>query len=130
MPNTFLYAGRPPQPTNVRAIAQTNSIAITWVQPDGALVASYEIAYLYVIRLCNSDEFLPQYRVLRRELISGSARGYTLSNSVESPVEEFSDYTIYLTAVSTSGYRSFQSTTTTNTLPSGIATYSKSSYRV
>ena len=65
--------------------------------------------------------FLPQYRIVRdQRLMNGSIRQYTLLNSGATPVEEFSDYTIYITAVSTSGRRSLQSSSTTTTLQSGI----------
>ena len=87
---------------------------ITWIQPEGEQIVNYEMAYLYVVRNCSNDEILPQYRTLDRRLIDGSAMQYILANSTLTPVEEYSDYTIYLTAVSARG-RSSQSTTTTAT---------------
>ena len=96
--------------------AHINSIIITWSQPEGEQILNYEMAYLYVVRECNN--VFPRYTTLDQGLIDGSARQYTLANSVDTPVEEFSNYTIYLTAVSARG-RSHQSLVTATTQQSG-----------
>lgn len=69
------------------------------------------------VRECSN--VFPHYITIDQRLIDGSARQYTLANSVATPVEEFSDYTIYLTAVSARGH-SYQSSVTATTQQSGI----------
>ena len=112
----YFYTGPPPQPTDLETIAHINSIIITWSQPEGEQILNYEMAYFYVVREC--DNILAHYTTLDQGLIDGSARQYTLANSVDTPVEEFSNYTIYLTAVSARGH-SHRSLVTATTQQSG-----------
>ena len=92
------------------ATATSTTIALSWTQSGGS-VDSYIVSYTYTIRRCGSGP------VSGSEVISdGNARSFTLTG-----LEEDSDYTITLTAISAAGQHvSNQVTTTTDT--AGIAT--------
>ena len=87
--------------------AQSNSFTITWTQPDGDVVDCYEITYYYEGPCPGVTEGSGNVTV------NGSAREYTVSG-----LQEFSNYTVILTAINTVGNCS--TTTTVTTLASGI----------
>ena len=75
----------------------TTSINLTWMQPQGDLVDSFEINYSYTISQCDSDggAFPP----VKITVSNGTQRSYTIMNSPTTPVEEDSEFTISLTAI-------------------------------
>ena len=57
----------------------------------------FEISYNYTIDECSADgEMITPMTVL---FINGTARSYTITRSSTTPVEEDSEYTIQLTAI-------------------------------
>ena len=99
-------APAPSSPTIVMTTPQSTSIMFTWTQPDGNVVISYEIAYSYH----GSCTGLP---VAQNFIVNGGTREYTVLG-----LQEFSEYTITLTAVNRAG--SNLDSRTLTTLPSGI----------
>ena len=94
------------------ATATSTTIALSWTQ-SGSSVDSYRVSYTYIIRRCGSGPVSGS-----EEISDGNARRFTLTD-----LEEDSDYTITLTAISDSRqHASNQITTTTDT--SGIELYS------
>ena len=91
-------------PVLMDATATSTTIALSWTQ-SGSSVDSYTVSYNYTIRKCGSGP------VSRSKRISDvNARSFTLTD-----IEEDSDYTITLTAISAAGQlTSNQITTTTN----------------
>ena len=89
-----------PPPTILTVSSPTaTSITLTWEQSVGAdAVDSYMLYYEYTVRQCSGDagDFPPGMATIS----DGSLREYTVENSIDTPVEEDSDYpTITLRAV-------------------------------
>ena len=92
-------------PVLMDATATSTTIALSWTQ-SGSSVDNYTLSYNYTIRRCGSGPVSGSV-----EISDGNARRFTLTE-----LEEDSDYTITLIAISTSGQRtSNQITTTTDT---------------
>ena len=87
--------------------AWSNSFNITWTQQDGDVVDCYEIRYCYQGPCPGVTE------VSGNVTVNGSTREYTVSG-----LQEFSNYTVILTAINMVGNNS--TTTTVTTLASGI----------
>ena len=87
------YSGLPSPPTILNTSPQSTSITLTWSQPSGDVVDSYQISYSYTIRVCGN-------LVMNAANISvaNSSRMYSLTG-----LEENSDYTIFLTAINVNG---------------------------
>ena len=89
------------------ATATSTTIALSWTQ-SGSSVDSYTISYNYTIRRCGSGPMTGS-----EEISDGNGRNFTLTGL---ELEEDSDYTITLTAISAAGQlTSNQITTTTDT---------------
>ena len=83
------------------------TISFSWTQP-GSDVDSYTVSYTHIIKQCGSG-VVSELQSIR--LSDGSsARSYELSG-----LEEDSDYTITLTAITPAGTASSQISATTNT---------------
>ena len=80
-----------PNITNVTA--SSTSITITWDQNTTSDIIWYELRYNFIIRGCEIQS--DNYTI---DTIEGSRRNYTLEHSTETPVEEYSVYTIFLSA--------------------------------
>ena len=92
------------------ATATSSTIALSWTQ-SGSSVDSYTVSYTYTIRRCGSGTVSES-----QEISDDNARSFTLLD-----LEEDSDYTITLTAISTAGQlTSNQITSTTVTAGSYI----------
>ena len=88
---------------NVVATTEATSISITWHQAEGDMVDFYEIEYNFSVNaypeFCDRRSTDPITVV-----VSGSTvQSYTFSNSITTPVEEDSNYSISLTAVNSAG---------------------------
>ena len=70
---------------------QTDSILITWSQATEDIVESYEISYAY-------DEPCPNVTVSASVTLNSTTTSYMVSD-----LEEFSTYTITVTAINPSG---------------------------
>ena len=87
------------------ATSTSTTIALSWTQ-SGSSVESYTVSYTYTIRQCGSGLMSGS-----EEISDGNARSFILTN-----LEEDSDHTITLTAISAAGQlTSNQITTTTDT---------------
>ena len=92
-------------PVFMDATATSTTIALSWTQ-SGSSVDSYTVSYTYAIRRCGSGPVSG-----REEISDGNARSFILTD-----LEEDSDYTISLTAISAAGQlNSNQISTTTAT---------------
>ena len=93
-------------PVLMDATATSTTIALSWTQ-SGSSVDSYRVSYTYNIRMCGSCPISGN-----EEISDGNARSFTLTD-----IEEDSDYTITLTAISAAAGQltSNQITTTTTT---------------
>ena len=92
------------------AIATSTTIALSWTQ-SGRSVDNYTLSYTYTIRRCGSGPSSGS-----EEISDGNAMSFILTD-----LEEDSDYTITLTAISAAGQlTSNQISTTTDT--AGITT--------
>ena len=90
--------------------ATSTTIGLSWTK-SGSSVDSYTVSYTYTIRRCGSGPMSGSV-----EISDGNVRSFTLTD-----LEEDSDYTITLTAISAAGQlTSNQISTTTDT--AGIAT--------
>ena len=90
----FSTALVPSSPTNLASPSQSpTSITLSWEQPAGDAVYRYDIVYTYQGGC--SDYTQPENMAT---LNDGTAREYTLKN-----LQEFSDYTINVTAVNATG---------------------------
>ena len=86
------------------ATATSTTIALSWTQ-SGSSVDSYTVSYTYTIRRCGSGPVSGS-----EEISDGNARSFILTD-----LEEDSDYTITLTAISAAGQlTSNQISTTTD----------------
>ena len=74
------------------ATATSTTINLNWTQ-SGSSVDSYTVSYTYTIRQCGSGPVSGS-----EEISNGNARSFTLTD-----LEEDSDYTITLTAISAAG---------------------------
>ena len=83
----------PAMPNITNVTASSTSITITWDQNTTSDVIWYEIRYNFIIRGCEIQS--DNYTI---DMIEGSHRNYTLENSTTTPVEEYSAYTIFLSA--------------------------------
>ena len=75
-------------PVLMNATATSTTIDLSWTQ-SGSSVDSYTVSYTYTIRRCGYPS---------EEISDGNARSFTLTD-----LEEDSDYTITLTAISAAG---------------------------
>ena len=92
-------------PVLMDTTATSTTIALSWTQ-SGSSVDSYTVSYTYTIRRCGSGPVSES-----EEISAGNARSFTLTG-----LEEDSDYTITLTAISAAGrLPSNQISTTTAT---------------
>ena len=92
-------------PVLMDATATSTTIALSWTQ-SGSSVDSYTVSYNYTIRRCGLGPVSGSV-----EISDGNARSFTLTG-----LEEDSNYTITLTAISAAGQlTSNQVTTTTDT---------------
>lgn len=99
MSEIYLHSvDKPVMPVITDVTASSTSITITWNQNTSSDVIRYELRYNFTIRECEirSDN-------IEVGMINGSLRNYTLENSTETPVEEDSDYTIFLSAINFDG---------------------------
>ena len=113
------YIAPLPPPTNLAVSNRSpaTSIGLTWDQPLGAdAVNGFEITYTYVVNECSSTLPFPPVTVT---LNTGSLRGYTITNSSLSPVEEDSVFTISVTAVNSVTESNPSNTATTTTAQAG-----------
>ena len=86
--------------------ATSTTIALSWTQ-SGSSVDSYTVSYNYTIRRCGSGP------VSGSEVISdGNVRSFMITLT---DLEEDSDYTITLTAISAAGQLTSNQITTTTT---------------
>ena len=87
----------------VMTSAKATSITVLWQQAEGDVVESYEIEYNFSVNaypgFCDRSSTNPTTAVVR----DSATWSYTLSNSVMTPVEEDSNYSISLTAVNSAG---------------------------
>ena len=83
----------PAMPNITNVMASSTSITITWDQNTTSDVIWYELRYNFTIRGCEIQS--DNYTI---DMIEGSRRNYTLENSTTTPVEEYSAYTIFLSA--------------------------------
>ena len=83
----------PSSPAMLSTTPQSTSITITWSQSPGDTVDSYQILYLFRVRVCSA--YLSNPRII---LVAGSSREYTLTG-----LEENSDFTINITAMNGAG---------------------------
>ena len=92
-------------PVLMDATATSITIALSWTQ-SGSSVDSYTVSYTYTIRRCGLGPVSGS-----KDFRNGNARSFTLTD-----LEEDSDYTITLTAISAAGqFTSNQISTTTGT---------------
>ena len=97
-------------PVLMDATATSTTIALSWTQSSSS-VDSYTVSYTYTIRRCGSGPVSGS-----EEISDGNARSFTLTD-----LEEDSDYTITLTAISAAGQlTSNQISTTTTTAGSNL----------
>ena len=114
----FIYVAPPPSsPTIVSTTPQSTSITITWTQPEGDVVNSYEITYSY-------QGACPDVIPFESGSISGSLREFTAPD-----LHEFSNYTITIIASNGAG-NSPPVTTTAETLPDGMMYFHGIFYRI
>ena len=106
----FIYVAPPPSsPTIVSTTPQSTSITITWTQPEGDVVNSYEITYSYQGPCSDGTQSQTE---------SGSISG-DLRQLTAGELHEFSNYTITIIASNGAG-NSPPVTTTAETLPDGM----------
>ena len=74
---------------------QSTSITLTWSQPPGDVVTSYNISYSYTIRGCGVPI------IGTPMILAGSSREYSLMG-----LHENSDFTISITAINGAGSNS------------------------
>ena len=104
-----MYAVLPSSPTIMSTTPQSTSIIITWTQPEGDVVDSYEITYTFQGPCPNAEA-----PVMTITIDDGTTREYTIVG-----LEEFSDYLISVAAVNRAG-RSDAASTATRTLSTGV----------
>ena len=91
-------------PVLMDATATSTTIALNWTQ-SGSSVDNYTVSYTYTIRRCGLDPATGS-----EEISDGNARSFTLTG-----LEEDSDYTITLTAISAAGQLNSNQISTTTT---------------
>ena len=99
---------QPSSPTIVSTTPQSTSITITWTQPEGDVVDSYEITYTFQGPCPNAEA------PVTMTTNDGTTREYTVTG-----LEEFSDFIITITAMNRAG-RSNGASTTAMTLSAGV----------
>ena len=92
-------------PVLMDATATSTTIALSWTQ-SGSSVDSYTVSYTYTIRRCGSGPVSGT-----EEISDGNARSFTLTG-----LEEDSDYTITLTAISVTGQLTSNQISTTTAI--------------
>ena len=101
----ILWCSGPPSPPAMLSTSpQSTAITLTWSQPPGDMVDSYQILYSFTIRGCGE---------VGGDNVSTSSREYTLTG-----LEENSDFTINITAMNGAG-SSPPANTTARTLIDG-----------
>ena len=98
------------------ATGMTTSILLTWEQPEGS-VDSYILNYEFTVTECMNNE--GTFPPVTATIADGSLREYTIENSVDTPVEEDSVYSITLRAVNTVDTSESSNRATTNTMTAG-----------
>ena len=111
-------ADLPVMPVITDVSANSTSIIINWNQNLSSDVFWYELRYNFTIKECYSENNTWSNEWIDN-MINGSLTSYTLTNSSETPVEEDSAYSVFLTAVNSDG-RSKASTTEISTLGAGM----------
>ena len=101
-------------PALMDTAATSTTIALSWTQ-SGSSVDSYTVSYIYTIRRCGSGHLSGS----EEEINDGNARSFTLTD-----LEEDSDYTISLTAISEAGQLTSNQITVTTT-SAGICSHDK-----
>ena len=88
----FSFVSAPSTPTVTMAVSQLPaSIILTWTQPEGEIVNSYELVFSY-------QGPCDRFTHTRAITVEGVTRQYTLTG-----LQEFSTYTINITAVNVGG---------------------------
>ena len=85
-------------PDSFTATSTATSISLSWTQPSGDSVDSYEITYSYTINQC--DGVQGDFPSVTISISNGTQRSYEITNSPSTPVEEDSMYNIKLVAIS------------------------------
>ena len=85
----------------------STSVNLTWTQPDGEIVDSYDISFSYQ-RPCDG------FNHTNTTTVDNTTRQYTLTG-----LQEFSNYIVTVVAVNASG-RSEESSVNVVTLPDGM----------
>ena len=96
-------------PVLMDATATSTTIPLSWTQ-SGSSVDSYTVSYTYTIRRCSSSPVSGS-----EDISDGNARSFTLTD-----LEEDSNYTITLTAISAAGQATSNQITAT-TSEAGVA---------
>ena len=84
------------------------SITLTWTQPAGEVVDSYEVSFSYQ-GPCSG------FNHTNTTTVNGTTRQYTLTG-----LQEFSNYTVTITAVNTALQAEAMETITLNTTPTSV----------
>ena len=88
----FSFVSAPSTPTVTMAVSQSpKSTTLTWTQPEGEIVNSFELFFSYQ-RPCN------RFTHSSTITVDGTTRQYTLTG-----LQEFSAYTINITAANVGG---------------------------
>ena len=99
-------------PVLIDATATSTTIALSWTQ-SGSSVNSYTVSYTYTIRRCSSGSVSGS-----GEISDGNVRNFTLTD-----LEEDSDYTITLTAISAAGQLTSNQISTTTAIAGSYLYY-------
>lgn len=91
----FNVGAIPSSPQILTRTSTATSISFTWDQPEEEGVEGYEIDYKVYRDECDSESY-PLFTI---RLSNSSLRMYTIVNSTDTPVEDGSDYAVYLYAV-------------------------------
>ena len=86
----------PSTPAITNKIANVDWISIEWSQPPGDFIESYIIFYRYVFKAC--EDLVQNNSNLTIQGIDNATHSYNLTE-----LEEYSDYTITLTAINQAG---------------------------
>ena len=99
----------PSAPTIIMAVSQSpTSINFTWTQPEGEIVDSYEVSFSYQ-GPCSG------FNHTNTTTVNGTTRQYTLTG-----LQEFSNYTVTITAVNTALQAAAMETITLSTTATSV----------
>ena len=88
----LLFVSAPSTPTVTLAVSQSStSITLTWTQPEGEIVNSFELAFSY-------QGPCDRFTQANTTTVNGTTRQYTLTG-----LQQFSTYTINITAANDGG---------------------------